>query len=178
MHGEIRGDVGAYGVLLLDPGAGFACLAHEVLDADGDEVHFDLLGVELRYFDGFRDEPVEAVTFFVNDGEEFDGLLGSDAGCEKRGCGALDGGERRAQLVGDGVDDEGAEALAFLGGLVCGRCCRVPGRARCEMETSPPMASAVAVGEGDAADDEQAFGTDAGAQRGCSMAPAVFAAIA
>ena len=44
----------------------------------------------------------------------------SDVLREQRADGGLDGGERGAQLVGDGVEQRGAQALGLLGGLGAG----------------------------------------------------------
>ena len=106
---------GVIGEALFDGGV------DEIGDGLREEFEMDLVGVELRHLDGLFDEVVEAVGLFVDDGEEFgaglsvEGLLG-----EERADGGLDGGERRAKFMGDGVEQGGAEALAFFGSLGAG----------------------------------------------------------
>jgi hypothetical protein len=92
-----------------------------MMGAMGAEFEMDLVGVELRHLHRLLDEVVEAVGLLVDDGEEF-GARGI-VECllrEQRGYRSFDRRERGAQLMGDGVEQSGAQALALLGGLGAG----------------------------------------------------------
>jgi hypothetical protein len=169
---EAFGDGDAEGVVFFGPGAGFAGAVDEPADGDGGEVHLDLLGVELRHLDGFGDEAVEAIALFVDDGEQLVGLGGRDAAGEERSGCAFDGGERRAELVGDGVNHERAQALAFLGGFAAGDAFESLGALHGDGDETADGLRGFG-GERDAAEDEQAAGADAGAQGNLNFAAVV-----
>ena len=68
-------------------------------------MQFELAGFELGHVRSFLDEMIQAIAFFVDDGEKFfllRGVIGL-AG-EKIGDGSLDGSERSAEIVGDGIE--------------------------------------------------------------------------
>lgn len=170
-----------------DDGAGAHGGIDDGIEADGSEGHVDLLSVELGHFNGLGDEPVKAVGLFVDDGEQFVSLVGGEwsgvGGCVGRfmigrgmnGRGmnggvveqegrdrGFDGGERGAQLVGDGVDHERAEALTFLGGF--GACDVIEGLCAVEGDADESADGLEGVGgELNAFDDEQAARADSDA---------------
>ena len=87
-----------------------------VFDRARFELEFDFTGVQARHFTGFADQAIQAIGFFIDDGEKFLALAVGDAGVrEQVGDGGLDGSERGAQRVGDGIEQRGAQAFAFAG---------------------------------------------------------------
>jgi len=76
------------------------------------------LGVETRHLDSLSDEAVKMGTFFFNHGDQIVALGFSHCGLtlQRRGSGT-DCGQRSTQIVGDGVEDGGAQALAFARGF-------------------------------------------------------------
>lgn len=161
---DVDGVVRAHGVAAFESGL------DEVGDGDGGEVHVHFLGFNLRHLDGLADEPVEPVAFFVDDGKELLTVGGVDVvAAEQGGGGAFDGGERGSELVGDGVEDEGAEALAFLVGLVFGdifeRLCAV------ERDRDEAADGLVAFcREADVFEQQKTAGADTGAQGDAGLA--------
>ncbi len=84
----------------------------------GLKIELDFAGFELGHFAGFFDEMIQAIALFVDDGEEFFalgwvGILGG----QKAADGGFHRGERRAEVVGDGVEQGGFEALALALGF-------------------------------------------------------------
>jgi len=80
----------------------------------GRGVDLDDLGVDLGHFDGLADELVEAGAFFIDEsGEVAAGWLVEIFIAAEHAGGGADGSKRGAQLVGERVDERGAEALAF-----------------------------------------------------------------
>ncbi len=146
-------------------GTGFLSFPKERGHRHGHEVHTNLVCIEPRHFHGLADEPVEPVAFLVDDGEQFAAILLRDLRREKQSaCGTFDRGERGAKLVGDGVEHEGAELLAFFA-------CFAPGgvfeRLRAVEGDGDQAADGFQAfrGECGAAQEKQAAGADAGAQR-------------
>ena len=169
-HGGEIAELDIDGVGCADSAAAFDGGFDQVRDADGSEVHVHLLGFDLRHLDCLTDEAVEPVAFFVDDGEEFAtvGEVDVVAG-EQGGGGAFDGGERGSELVGDGVEDEVAEALAFLVGLifrdVFERLCAV------ERDGDEAADGLVAFGrEADVLEEQESARTDACAERDAGLA--------
>jgi len=127
------------------------------------DAHVDLLGVELGHFDGVGDELVEAVTLFVDDGEEFVAGVGGEGHGEQGADGGFDGGEGSAEVVGDGVEHDAAEPLALFGGFGAGDLLDGAGAVEGDGDETAEGFEGLA-GEGNAAEDEDAAGTDAGAE--------------
>lgn len=74
-HFEPGGHEAFDGMLLIDPNAAFTCMPYQVLHFDCSKVHMHLLRIELSHLDSFGDEPVQAVTFLVDDREQLMGFL-------------------------------------------------------------------------------------------------------
>jgi two-component system sensor histidine kinase KdpD len=115
-HVAIDEDVGqGVGEADFDAAIVVRALSDGALDAFRDgivaDLELDIAGVEAGHLGGLFDETVEAVALFVDEGG-----LG-----EERGDGGLDGGEWCAEIVGDGVEECGAEALALVGGVGAGQ---------------------------------------------------------
>ena len=90
----------------------------DVGNLGGLKIEFDFAGFELGHFAGFFDEMVQAIALFVDDREKFFalgriGILGSEEAAD----GGFHGGERRAEVVGDGIEQSGFEALALALGF-------------------------------------------------------------
>jgi len=75
-------------------------------------------GFEPGHFRGFFHQPIQAITLFIDDSEKFM-LLGISrrTGSEKIGGGSLNGSERRAEIVSNGIQERRLEALALALGL-------------------------------------------------------------
>ncbi len=75
-------------------------------------------GIQLGHFDGLADESVEAGALLLDDGGELGALgLGQLGLADESGGGGADGGERGTQVVGNGVEQGGAQALTLAGGF-------------------------------------------------------------
>ena len=82
------------------------------------QVQLHGMGVELSHLRGFAHQPVQPVALLVDDGEQLLARCFVEFGvAEERLCGSFDGGKRGAKVVGDRIEQNGAEALAFASGL-------------------------------------------------------------
>ena len=93
-------------------------------------MQFDLVGVELGHLRGFADQAVETIGFFVDHGKQFLALcLVQGVIREQARDGGFDPGERSAQLMRDGIEQDGAQVLALVSGfgLTTGLSARPPG---------------------------------------------------
>ena len=97
---------------------------HDLVEADGERVGLHHAGLEAAHVEQVADDGVEAVGLLVDGLEEVPLGLGGpvDVVLQQAGGRRLDGGERRAQVVGHGPQDGGAEPVALgrgggLGGL-------------------------------------------------------------
>ncbi len=111
------GNLKAYG-----PGSedGFALLERgggDFGDVLGCEFKLELAGIQASHLGGVADQLVEAVAFLVDDGQQLVGLGSGFGGREQAGDGCLDGSERSAEVMGDGIEQGGFEALAFARGF-------------------------------------------------------------
>ncbi len=153
-------------------GAGAEGRFDDGVELRGGEGHVDLLRIELSHFDGLGDEAVESIRLLVDDGQQFVALRGAEGRCnlfrvggvvqKERGGGGFDGGERGPQLVCDGVDHEGAETLACLGGFGARDVVERLSAVERDADEAADGLQRV-VGEMDSFDDEQAAGADADA---------------
>jgi hypothetical protein len=80
----------------------------DVRDFCGLKSELDFAGFELGHFTGFFDKAIQTVALFVDDGEEFAALSGVGMlGREQAADSGFHRSERRAEIVGNGVEQSG-----------------------------------------------------------------------
>src|ERR1700722_2910072 len=85
-----------------------------VLDRMRRETEIGLASVQTRHFGCFTDEPIQAVTLLIDDGEKLAFLRIVQARVGKQvGDGRFDRGKRSAEIVRDRVEQRGAQTLSF-----------------------------------------------------------------
>src|SRR5260370_17865339 len=83
-------------------------------DRRGNEMQFDFTGFELGHLRRFLDQVVKAVTFFVNDGEQFARLRWIRGGRGKEAGHSRFGGSKRSpKVVRDGIEESGFETFTL-----------------------------------------------------------------
>ncbi len=85
------------------------------------EMQFEFTGFEAGHFGGLFDEMIQAVAFLVDDGEQFLAVMRIDVaqvpGREQAGDRGFDGGQRSAEIMGDGIKQGGFQTLALALGF-------------------------------------------------------------
>src|SRR3974390_427649 len=78
----------------------------------------DLTGFESGHFGRFFDQMIQAITLLVDDGKQLTLMaLALGNGSEQISDGSFHAGKRRAEVMRDGVEESGLQALALTFGL-------------------------------------------------------------